>query len=529
MCASLAAMAGAEEKEVASTVKEAIVFRQGAQVTREAKAAIPAGSTVLKFTGIAPNIDKQSIQVSATGDFTILSVNHQTNFFQELEETQETRRLKTELEGLQAKLNTEQAMLQVFNEEESMILANKAIGGQQSGVKIEDLKAAADFYRTRLAEIKTQKLEIAQRVKVLQENIQKIQNQLNEISAKRKPSPTSEILVAVSAAKAVQGSFRISYLVGAAGWFPIYDLRVTEIDRPAGLAYKANVYQSSGEEWKGVQLSLSTGNPSESGTRPELHPWWLRFYQPIAARQRMNQKEKDMDGRLLMETAPSAGYAEARDDVAAGGPSVMQVDNATTVEFRIEQPYDIPSDGKQYVVNVGELELPATYEYYAAPKLDKDAFLTALVTDWEQFNLLSGEVNLFFEGTYLGKSFLDVQSVEDTLRFSLGRDKGVVVTRTKQKQFTERQFIGNKKTEMVGWEIEVRNKKKQPIRIVVEDQYPLTTTDEIEVALDNAKGAEVNADTGQLRWTLDLKSGQAEKLAFRYSVRYPKKGVVALE
>jgi hypothetical protein len=122
-----------------------------------------------------------------------------------------------------------------------------------------------------------------------------------------------------------------------------------------------------------------------------------------------------------------------------------------------------------------------------------------------------------------------VQSTEDTLAFSLGRDESVVITRTKEKQFAEGQFIGNKKTETRGWDIELRNKKKQKINIVVEDQYPLSTNDDIEVTLDDAKGAEVHTEAGLLKWKLAIDPGKAEKLNFRYSVKYPKKQRLVLE
>ena len=143
--------------------------------------------------------------------------------------------------------------------------------------------------------------------------------------------------------------------------------------------------------------------------------------------------------------------------------------------------------------------------------------------------MLSGEANLFFEGTYLGKSQLNVNSTADTLRFSLGPDEGVVVQRTRKELFTDKQLIGGKQTKTIGWSIEVRNTKRQPISIVIEDQYPLSTTDEIEVALDSAKGATVDKNTGKLQWELQLKAGQTEKLNFQYSVKYPKKMKLGLE
>ncbi len=515
------------EKDVASKIKEVIVFRQGAQVTRTGSVNVPSGRNILKFTGISPNIDPNSVQFSATGEFIILSVKHQINYFQPLAPDAEQKRLQEEQKRLQEAIAVEQALLQVLNEEEALILANKSIGGAQSGVSIEDLKATAAFYRERLRELKLERLEVNKKIVKLQEELNKINGQIGEIASKNKKESTSEILVAVDAKSSVNADFKITYRVYSAGWTPDYDIRVKDVNSPVGVHYKGRVYQSSGEDWKDVKLTLSTGNPQQSGVKPVLQPWWLYppSYPGVAAGYGGRSDDQVLDAvRIqseeieLKEEAPAAGYAP-----------VTQVENTTSVEFQIETPYDIPTDGQGYIVGIEQYELPATYEYYVAPKLNTNAFLTAKITDWEQYNLVSGSANLFFEGTYMGKTAFNLQSTRDTFDLSLGTDKSIVVTRTKQDNYSDKQFIGNKVTKTIGWEIEVRNKKKQNISIVVEDQVPLATSDDMEVELEKAKGAEVDEATGTLRWKLDLKGGKTEKLEFRYSVKHLKKVDLILE
>lgn len=515
-------------KEVSSKVKEVTVFRQRAQVEREAKASIPVGNTTLRFTGISPNLHSQSLQVQANGNFTILSVNHQLDYLQEAVDSKAVEQLKTQKQQLEEERAKEQAVLQVYQEEENLLLANKSIGSQQTGVKVTDLKEMAAYFQGRLREIKLEKLKLEKEIKKLGDEIAKVQNQLSQLTSNKSAQPTSVILVVVNADRATNGDFQLSYLVNLAGWTPTYDLRVKDIASPIKLDYKANVYQQSGEDWNNVQLNLSTGNPTQSGTRPEFAPWWLDYYvQPgYAGIYRPQQapamalKERSMDGEVL-------------NDAAAAPPSydleVEQVENTTSIEFKIAIPYDVPSDGQPYVVKIEEYELPANYEYYVAPKWDTDAFLTAQLTDWEQYNLLNGTANLYFEGTYLGQSRLNTQSVDDTLTVSLGRDKGIIVTRTKQKDYSDKQFIGNKMTDQIGWEIELRNKKSQAIDVVVVDQFPVSQREEIEVKLEEAKKAEVDEITGKLTWRLNLKPNSQENLKFRYAVKYPKKGKVVLE
>ena len=145
----------------------------------------------------------------------------------------------------------------------------------------------------------------------------------------------------------------------------------------------------------------------------------------------------------------------------------------------------------------------------------------AYIANWEQYNLLSGDVNLFFEGTFVGKSKLDVAKTEDTLVFSLGRDKNVIVKREKIDEYNKTQLIGNKKTEMYTWEISLRNNKRQEIELIVEDQVPVSSSREIDVKHNDLGAAELDKETGLMKWTLKLPPSENKKLKFSYEVRFP--------
>ena len=606
-----------KEIKVKSAIKQVTVFRVGAQVTREATASMTSGNSLLVFTGISPQLDKNSIQVKGEGNFTILSVNHQLNYFEAPSKSQRILNLEKESKRLEKKDKEVNALLSVLQEEESLLLTNKSIGGSQTGVRIEDLKATADFYRTRLKAIKLEALSIQQSAISDRDSMARITAQLKELNAEQGVY-TSEIVVAVTSEQATSGQFRISYVVKNAGWFPNYDVRVQNVENPINLKYKGNVFQTSGEAWDQVKLTLSTGDFSKQGTKPNLLPWRLDFYNPYAA-QRYGRTPyasggsggsiqgfirdetgealiganvmitnstigtvTNIDGFYNLSLPPNArsisisyigydnqevpingsnldvmmqsssamleevvitgyggkrkkGRSKSKNKAAstpiaqARAPEVKKTERATTVEFEIATPYTIPSNGKQYTVQVKDYELPAYYEYYCAPKLDPDAFLTAQVTGWESLNLLSGEANLFFEGTFLGKSILDVQVVEDTLDISLGRDKGIVVERKKQKDYSKKQFIGNKKTDYRSWDISIRNKKKQRINLILEDQFPLTTNSDIEVKQESSGGANLNNDTGLLRWKMTLAKNETKQVNFKYSVKYPKRKSVVLD
>jgi hypothetical protein len=199
-----------------------------------------------------------------------------------------------------------------------------------------------------------------------------------------------------------------------------------------------------------------------------------------------------------------------------------QVEKQTTVNFEIKTPYTIKSDNKNYTVDIEFYDLPAIYQYYCVPKIDKDAFLIARIVDWEKYSLLEGEANIFFEETYIGKTLLDVRYASDTLEISLGRDKKVSVNREKIKDFTTKQFIGNKKEETRTWKTTVKNNKNQEINMIVLDQVPVSTAEDIEVNVLNISGAKHDLETGEIKWEFTLKQLDKKELDLKYSVKYPK-------
>ncbi|MBL4644060.1 MAG: DUF4139 domain-containing protein [Flavobacteriaceae bacterium] len=206
-----------------------------------------------------------------------------------------------------------------------------------------------------------------------------------------------------------------------------------------------------------------------------------------------------------------------------------QVINQTTVNFEIAAPYSLKSSNKNYTVGMKTYELNVDYQYYSIPKIDKHAFLIAYANDWEQLNLLEGEANIYFEGTYIGKSLLDTRFVTDKLKISLGRDKNIVINRRKSKDFTTRQFIGSKKQENRAWSISVKNNKLQKISISIIDQIPVSTLDEIKVELAKTNTGIFNKETGEILWKFDLNPNLSKNLHLRYSVKYPKYRNVILD
>lgn len=190
--------------------------------------------------------------------------------------------------------------------------------------------------------------------------------------------------------------------------------------------------------------------------------------------------------------------------------------------FDIDIPYSIASNNKPHSVSLKELNIPASYEYYAVPKLDPDAFLLAEVNGYEKLNLIPGEANIVFENTYVGKTFLNPYNTQDTLNLSMGRDKRITIKREKVTELSASKVLGSSKKQSFTYELTIKNSKKEAIDLLLKDQYPISTDNNMEIELLSADNAAVNKETGILTWKLNIKPGETKKVRFTYSVKYPK-------
>lgn len=237
-----------------------------------------------------------------------------------------------------------------------------------------------------------------------------------------------------------------------------------------------------------------------------------------------------MDMAVAKEEAPSASR-KMRSSAGERNSTleVKQDERQTAVEFELQTPYSIPSDKKPFILEVKRYSLPATYEYICVPKADPDAFLLAHIGGWEQYKLLSGEVNIFYENSFVGKTLLDTRSLTDTLQVSLGRDKGIRVTREKEIEKNSSRFLSSKTEETRSWNTTLRNGKSTPIEITLYDQVPVSTNDEISVRAENISGGEYNPNTGEVKWKLKLNPSESKTLNLKYIVKSPKEKKLYVE
>jgi len=325
------------EKPVESKITQVTVFLNKAQVTREATAKLDPGKTSIVITGLTSMLETESVQAAGKGNFVILGISHRQNFLSELNIPKGLKVVRDSIEYCRRQLALEQSQKEILSREEQMLLSNQRIGGANQNLTVAELKAMADFFRSRLGEIVTARMKIDERIKNLNTKIARLNRQANEMNDLYTRN-TSEIVINVSADEATNADLTISYVVNNAGWSPQYDLRATNTKSPVQLSYKAIVFQATGEEWKNVKLKLSTSNPSQGGLKPELNTWNIDFYTPMAYQYRDMRKAQAAAAPAQRAAGEDLEEADLMDSTAKAS---MLSDFVSAVQTTLNVEFDI--------------------------------------------------------------------------------------------------------------------------------------------------------------------------------------------
>jgi len=505
-----------------SRLESVTVYSRGAELNHSSKVTLPAGTSEIILGNMANLIDESSIQITVPANVTILSTSFSRDFL--INENKSPAYIKVEdsLQLVKRELNKLENKRIVEENQLILLDKNQAIGGSNTGVNVTELIKVVDYYKNKQLELRNNIFTLKEAEALQQKKILQMQRQLQELS-QDKSGTAGQIVLQLMATAATSADLNVSYLSPSAAWIAFYDLRAENTTAPLKIIYKANVSQSTGLDWKKVKLSLSTGNPTQNGTAPQLSAWFLQFGEPEQAYR--VQKELYQNRIQTISAAPleKKKAAEATMSLAeVNGLVVQQNENMLNATFDIEIPYDIASNSKPHSVILNEFNQPANFKYYSVPKVDGDAFLMAEITNYDQLNLLPGEANVIFENSYVGKSFINPNATTDTLNLSMGRDKKITIKREKVAEQTGVKFIGNSKKQTFTYEIRLRNGKKEAVDLLLKDQYPVSTDKDMEVELLNAGAAQINKETGVLTWKLSLKPGATETIRISYSVKYPK-------
>jgi uncharacterized protein (TIGR02231 family) len=534
---TLQTQAADNEKVIASKINHVTVFMQGAQVHRKGSTLIPKGTSYIVFDNVSPFINGQSIQASGKGKFTIMDVQYRYHYPTPVEIKNELptfiqRRIKVledsiELQAL--RLGNLREKQKAISTERNLIMNHPLMKGQGKPDSLDLLIDLVQYMKAQLVDIadRNLKLNILYSKLTKQDNSMKnrlriLQNYKSNKPIPKPEQPKHQVIVMVNASSAINGSIEINYAVGNAGWNAWYDIKAKGSGGKIDLVYKAAVYQNTGENWKNVDLTVSNANPIRSSTKPVLPVWYIDYYVHM---ERKKAKTSTLSGIYLKESknlAKDEAEMIAIEDADMASDYTQKMRNFTSVEFDIDLPYNIESNGKVHFVTVAKHKLEATFEHFLVPKLDNDAFVMAHITDWENLDLLTGSANLYFGNTFVGRTVLDPDVVSDTLDLSMGRDQTIGVKRIKLKSQTKNRIIGGNKEYTASYQIVVRNNGINNVNLTLEDQLPKTTNDKIEIELIKNDGGKLNELNGLISWKMKIEPGKKRTVTFTYKITYPK-------
>ncbi|MCC6409876.1 MAG: mucoidy inhibitor MuiA family protein [Planctomycetes bacterium] len=332
-------------------------------------------------------------------------------------------------------------------------------------------------------------------------------------------------------------SVAIDYLVGNAGWRPLYDLRATKDARSVDLAYRAQVWQASGEDWSDVGLLLSTAQPMLGAEGPEPQPKWLSLYDPRAEAKSLGAPvSKAFDGDR--DALRALGYADKANEAPAPRPFASVDDQGLSVRFRLARRESIESRNQPTLVLVGQTRIESSPEYVCVPELDAHVWLRGRAKNTSEWTMLPGEASVYCGADFLGKASLAAVEPGQEFTLHLGADPALSVERIQR--VDEHQTSGvftSDAAEHDAWTIRLENHGAAAAAVdgsalvFVREALPRGTDERIKIELvdctqEPAKGERWKKDReeqGIATWALRVpKDGEAE-LRYGVKVTYPEK------
>lgn len=520
------------QKPVFTTAKisEVTLYLNSAELGHTANVNLKKGTNEIVIKNVANTMDNNSIRVKANKDVVILSAAFSNQFFNEYEidpNSIVTKQVRDSIKWLEKQIKRIDNQVQADQQTLQLMNKNQNIGGNEKGVSVEELMKMVKFYREKQLELTDNIDQLAEKKQKHTKDVYRLKNQLTISEKDEEKLSNGKVVLQVMSESAQNVTFEFSYISSLASWVPSYEVEAKGIDKPLSLTTKGKVRQNTGVDWKQVHLSLSSTQPNPSNAIPKFSYWELSYNEPRNNNQYQLEEVqvvayKERLTRADVQQSPAQGNSMSK---TAADYTVMN-EQVLSINYDVKLPYDIISNGKEHTVTLTKQEVPATFNYYAAPKLNKDAYLIASIADYSKFNLLQGEASIIFEGMYVGKTVLNPSSTEDTLKIALGVDKNVVVERTKVAEKSGNKFLSTYKESSFNYEITVRNNKKQPINLILKDQYPLSRDKDIVVEILERSRGNMDDAIGTLTWNLAVKAQDATKIKFGYKVKYPKDKVL---
>ncbi len=511
------------QQRFSAYIDNATVYLRGAELTHSTTALLKSGSYDVYIDGISPNIEINSLKVSANGVL-ISAVEFSNDYMTPKEESNKVKKLKDSLEIYHQQLldftndlAIQKQLLKILTD-----ATNSNMNQKEHSVSITEITSNLELYKSKAASI--QKLIDYDNKNITKTKavIARLTSQIEQDEIKNRQK-TGLLRLAISVPEKVTTKFKVTYFTSNASWTPCYDINIPSIADKINLQAKAQVKQTTGLDWNNVKLTLSNAVPNRSSEAPILSTWFLSFN---------NHLRPTMYARnnAVMKTSEAVADV-AFDEMSVSSAAPITMDEYVNVDeqevhvnFNISIPYNVPGNGKQQLVDLKTYQIKSNFYYYSVPKIAEETYLIAVLSDYSQYNLLPGYATVSYNNTFVGKTFIQPNSAEKEFRLTLTNDPRIAVKREKMLDYCSTKSIGNSTTKTQSYKITVKNNQNKEIELTLKDQYPISSDKDIDVKIIeiNPDVKVNNSETGIVTWETKLAAGETKTFVISYSVKYPK-------
>lgn len=512
----------ADPTSLASNIQDVTLYGNSALVHR---AASVSGSGTYVVRGLPQVLDPDNVRVRCSnGDVISVEVRDR---LQEAVPNERLQALRDKLKGLGRELQAAQddvATLKSMEAHLQSLLKQEQVAHQSDAAAGRGGPAVwaqnYEFLAGKLAENAAARREAGWKLDDKTHAYQEVEAELGRSS--QGGVQVRDVIVEV--ATRGEAKLDVEYLVHRTGWAPTYDLRTSSDLTKVELGYRAKIWQQTGEDWKDVDLALSTAQPQRGAQGPEPVPTWISLYQPRPA-SGMVASAETAPARAGEYRKLDRGDKDAKEkaDDEAPSPFAAVESQGLSVRFKLAKKETVESRAQPTTVLVGRAELAVTAERSCTPALDTTVWLRGKAKNTSEWTLLPGQAAVFLGADYLGFAQLDTVQPNQEFTLHLGADPSLTVTRTQTEDVSKGPgFLGSRASKVEGWRIKLENHGAQTtakdggVDVIVREVLPRSRDERIEVELTKSE-PKISKDE---RWKQDLE----EKGIQTWIVHVPKNG-----
>ncbi|MGR4931117.1 mucoidy inhibitor MuiA family protein [Bradyrhizobium sp. CAR08] len=530
---AFASSSWAAELDATSAIDTVTVYPDGATVTRVIAVDLPSGDSTLIAKDFPLGLDTSSIRVEGEGGakLTIGTIDARTPRAAPVNLPELDKRIealndqRADLQGAIDSANARRKFAEHFAE-----ASPAGIGDKGEARPIAEWRTAFATVGEEIASADTAVRDATRKMREIDRQIAQL-----EVERKAKPPSKLEVRMDIAAPAATKATLRVTYNVRNARWLPLYDARLDTgaKDRKPQLELvrRAEVTQSTGEDWSNVTLGVSTVRIGRGGSAPELNSLVAQYPQVPKPRALGSLSDSAVPAAAPMQQRKmEISAAKAADDIRERAEEQQAV--AEIGDF--QATYKIPgrvslgaAEGAKSL-RIASMTVPADLMVRAAPVMDPTAFLEASFKQSDDTSLLPGKVAIYRDGTFVGRGKLSASAKDDIVRLGFGADDKVRIERAvlKRNEGSAGLLVTTSKTDERAFKTTIRNGHDFPIKVAIEDQLPVSENEDILVEMLPATtpptASNIRDRRGVLEWSFDAKPGEVRDINFAWRVRWPK-------